>query len=75
MTEDEAQALAAAAARVQELILKAAAAALDCMQAELNVNMLTQLDGTLADSQAATSPGRCAFDINWELNEPQFLPF
>lgn len=63
MTEDEEEALAAAAAKMQELILKAAGAAADCIQAELNVSMLTKPDGTLADSQASAIESRLNYAI------------
>jgi hypothetical protein len=52
MDDSEARVFAAAAAKVQDMILEAASVALDCLKAELNTNLLTKLDGTLTDSEA-----------------------
>jgi len=46
------------ATKIQELIIKAAAACYDCIQAELNSDFVTNPDGTIADSEAAAIEAR-----------------
>lgn len=63
MDEEAHQALAAATAKVNALIMEAAEATADCMQAEINGNMLAKPDGTLADSQASAIESRLNYAI------------